>query len=777
MESRLVAFPGLSLNSSWMNETAANFARVVVPSPLLQALTYAVPQALRDSIAVGSRVLIPLGKRKLSGVVIELLPDPPLLQTKDILAVLDDRPVLDDGLIRLLHWISHYYLASVGEVLTAILPPSLRLETEQWLRLKVEEFAVADPVEEQIIHLLRQRNGRATVKFLARQVEKTSILPAVARLEAAGVVSRRERVPGLRRRKVHSKEDLSGGQASQPFDLSDEQENAYRAIATRIEQGGFATFLLHGVTGSGKTEVYLRAMENCRNLGRRSLILIPEISLTPQLIDRVTARFPGRVGVLHSALTGAQRWAHWWSILRGEVDVVVGARSAVFAPLPDLGLIIVDEEHDPSYKQEEGLRYNGRDLAVVRGKLVGCPVLLGSATPAIESYENCRQGRYRLLEISRRVNERPLPKIEIVDLREQPLRAKDQASAPSEGGAASEPAAALALISPPLAEALVENFNNRRQSLIFMNRRGFSNFLQCRLCGHVLRCSYCSVTLTLHLKQRSVRCHHCDFRKPVTQLCPGCGNESLTGIGAGTEQIEQALKHLLPLARVARMDRDTTSKRGSQEALIRSWEKGELDVLVGTQMITKGHDVMGVTLVGALLADLSLNLPDFRAAERTFQLLSQVAGRSGRGNDPGRVIVQTYAPDHYAMQDLLNHDYKGFFAAEVEFRRALSYPPFSRLVQLRLDGPRAEEVEGEIKKLATALRRRLSTQEKFSSQLELLGPAPAPIEKLRNRYRWQLLIKGKQIGPLLEFAQLAREGVRRGRAVRLHIDVDPYSML
>lgn len=760
-----------------MNETAASFARVVVPSPLWQPLTYAVPAVLRDLLLVGSRVLIPLGRRKLSGIVVEFPAAAPGLQTKEILAVLDDRPALDGALIRLLHWTSQYYLAPVGEVLTAILPPGLRPETEQWLRLRVKDFAGRDPQERQIIQLLRQRNGSATVKFLARQMNKSSVHSSLVRLEAAGIITRRERVPGARRRKAIIE---SGGDApaGQELHLTEEQERAYRAVARSIDAGTFETFLLHGVTGSGKTEVYLRAMQRSRELGRRSLILIPEISLTPQLIDRVTGRFPGRVGVLHSGLTGAQRWSQWWNILRGDVDVVVGARSAIFAPLPDLGLIIVDEEHDPSYKQEEGLRYNGRDIAVVRGKISGCPVLLGSATPAIESYENCRQGRYRLLEISQRVNARPLPKIEIVDLREQPWRPRNDQKGPAPIDAVSgEPDAALALFSAPLAGALKDNFTKKRQSLIFINRRGFSNFLQCRFCGHVLRCSYCSVTLTVHLKQRHVRCHHCDFHKPITQLCPGCGKQGLAGIGAGTEQIEEALKRLLPDARVARMDRDTTSKRGSQETLIRKWEKGELDVLVGTQMITKGHDVMGVTLVGALLADLSLNLPDFRAAERTFQLLSQVAGRSGRGDDPGLMIVQTYGPDHYAIQHLLTHDYKGFFNAEIEFRRALSYPPFSRLVQLRVDGPKPEEVEGQIKQLAVALRRQLSTQEKFASQIEILGPAAAPIEKLRNRYRWQLLIKGKQIGALLEFAQLAREALPRGRSVRLHVDVDPYSML
>ena len=759
-----------------MNESAETFARVGVPSPLIQGLVYAIPEALRGAVSTGARVLIPLGKRKLAGIVMELLTTTPVTQTKPIAAILDDRPVLDAELIRLLHWIGQYYLAPLGEVLTAALPPGLRIESERMVRLKNREFVTADDTEQKILDLLRQRSGAASVKFITRHVSAGNINFALSHLESAGAVSLRDRLAGQRKRKKDNASAASVvtmGSSAVRFDLTDEQQQALEAVANRIQVGGFETFLLHGVTGSGKTEVYLRAMEKARALGRRSLILIPEISLTPQLIDRLNGRFPGRVGILHSGLTQAQRWAHWWNIVRGEVDVVVGARSAVFAPLPDLGLIVVDEEHDPSYKQEEGLRYNGRDIAVVRGKILACPVLLGSATPAIESYENSRQGRYRLLEISKRVLERPLPIIETIDLREQPVRAKSERK--SADSATPEPALGLGLISPPLARALLANFHNHRQSLIFLNRRGFANFLQCRLCGHVLRCTYCSVTLTVHLKQKSVRCHHCDFRKPITDICPECNNPSLGGIGAGTEQIEQALIQLLPQARVARMDRDTTSKRGSQEKLIRSWEKAEIDVLVGTQMITKGHDVTGVTLVGALLADLSLNVPDFRAAERTFQLLSQVAGRSGRGDDPGRVLVQTYAPDHYALQHLIEDDYKTFFEAEIEFRRALNYPPFSRLVQLRLDGPKPEEVEIKIKEMAVALR---SKQEaKGAGQIEILGPAPAPIEKLRNRYRWQLLLKAKSVSLLAEFAQLGREMVPRSRNLRLHIDVDPYSML
>ena len=766
-----------------MNEEAKNFASVVIPSPLKQPLIYEVPPSLRDQVSVGMRVMIPLGKRKVVGIVFDVLGETHLTETRQILAVLDEQPILDSILIQLSQWMGRYYLATIGEVLGTILPPSLRSGSQRTVLARPGTFLVNHPLDQKILAALRRKHGKASVKTLNREIYDGNIYPGLERLESQGAIEIREKLPGLRRRLKEIRLDSYplAREARAQINPSSEQERALKDIHRRLQKGGFETFLLHGVTGSGKTEVYLRAMETVRQSGRRSLILIPEISLTPQLMDRLNERFPGRVGILHSALTGAERWAHWWHIVRGNVDVVIGARSAVFAPMPDLGLIVVDEEHDSSYKQEDGLRYNGRDVAVVRGKLLGCPVILGSATPAIESYENCLQGRYRLLEITKRVNERPMPRIETVDLRRE-----FQCSTSGSTGKGSEVRANTSLenkklgqgmISRRLAEALRENYEKSRQSLIFLNRRGFSNFLLCTFCGSTLRCDHCSVTLTLHLEQRTLCCHHCNFRRPLTNTCPGCGNATLSGIGAGTEQIEQALHHLIPGAHIARMDRDTTSKRGSHESLIRQWEKGDIDVLVGTQMITKGHDVTGVTLVGALLADLSLNLPDFRAAERTFQLLSQVAGRSGRGNDPGTVIVQTYAPDHYAIQHLITHDYKGFLAAEMEFRRALNYPPFSRLVSLHMDGPKKDEVETKAKTLAEKLRERQSRGPKLREPIDILGPAPAPIYKLRNRYRWQLLLKGKQISPLLEFANRARDLTLPTRNCRLHIDVDPYNML
>jgi primosomal protein N' (replication factor Y) len=765
-----------------MTAETQSFARVVVPSPLKEPLTYTVPSRLRQDISLGMRVLVPVGKRKLTGVVFDLTGKSSRAETKEIIALCDDRPILDPSLLRLCDWIAQYYMATLGEALTILLPPSLRDASRRIIVARSGIVPVVNALETKILEVLRQNNNKISVKKMTRSVSGSrNLYQALAKLESMGAIEILERLTGQHRRKaicLESEFRSSSTQAS--LTLNIEQQNAFTTIDDRLRKGGFETFLLHGVTGSGKTEIYLRAMERVRAAGRQSLILIPEISLTPQLIDRLNARFTGRVGILHSALTAAERWAYWWHIVRGHVDVVVGARSAVFAPLPNLGLIVVDEEHDSSYKQEEGLKYNGRDVAVVRGKLSSCAVILGSATPALESYENSLRGRYKLLEMKERIQRRPLPEIKIIDLR-LPINAHAELKTGVEGNGKilGDKAEKLIpnLISPPLAELLKDNFERSRQSLIFLNRRGFSNFLQCRLCGYVLRCSYCSVTLTLHLKRRSLCCHHCNFSKPAGERCPACNNLSLVGMGVGTEQIERMLNQLVPRARVARMDRDTTSKRGSHDALIRRWEKGEIDILIGTQMITKGHDVSGVTLVGALLADLSLNVPDFRAAERTFQLLSQVAGRCGRGHEPGTVIVQTYAPDHYTIQHLINHDYRGFFSAESEFRRALNYPPFSRLVHIRLEGADPSEIETKAKNLATALRAKLNGDDRLRAQSDVLGPAPSPIHKLRNRYRWQLLLKSPQISTLRTLAAEARFLVPKGPRVRLHIDVDPYSML
>jgi primosomal protein N' (replication factor Y) len=650
----------------------------------------------------------------------------------------------------------------LGEVLISALPSDLRAENQRLVVCRLDSFASSVGIEGEVFAEVKKR-GRIQVRMLARAFSGRNFYRVLSRLVSEGAVGIEERLKrGPREDKKRGATERAGPSPvpCPKLTLTAEQETALQSMQDTLREGGFETFLLMGVTGSGKTEIYIRAMEQVWQRRRCSLILVPEIALTPQLLDRLEERFPGMVGRLHSGLTQAERLNQWWRIARGEVAVVVGARSAVFAPVPDLGLIIVDEEHDPSYKQDEGVRYHARDLAVVRGSLVGCPVLLGSATPSVESFQNVRDRRYRLLELTERVESRRLPRVEIVDLR----------SEGRDGGADGK------LFSARLVEALQANHERGHQSLIFLNRRGFANFLQCNLCGFVVRCPHCSISLTFHFKEKSVFCHHCGFSKPAGDLCSGCGNMTLGGIGSGTEKIEQELCRLIPEAKIGRMDRDTTTKRGSQEKMLRQWERGEIEILVGTQMITKGHDVGGVTLVGVILADLSLNVPDFRAGERTFQLLSQVAGRAGRGTSPGRVVVQTFVPDHYSFEYAATHDYRGFFESEMEFRKALNYPPLSRLAHLRLEGTVSKEVERNAGLLGQSLRRCLGTS-KRAEEIEVLGPAPAPIAKLRNRYRWQILLKGRKGSNLRELAYRARDLVPRRRTVRLYIDVDPYNML
>ncbi|MBI2352061.1 MAG: primosomal protein N' [Deltaproteobacteria bacterium] len=453
------------------------FAQVIIPSPLKEPLTYAIPPLMQGDLKIGMRVSVPLGQRRVTGVVMGFLTETSLNQVREILALLDERPILDHSLLQLIRWVSQYYLAPLGEVLTTLLPASLRTENQRVIYSCPGEFPQARGLERKILDELQEKGGKSTLKSLARRIQGGGLYRALNRLLAMGAVEAKERTKGQRKKiaeLIRKRESLPQERAL--FSLTAKQQQALDLIQQRLRKGGFETFLLYGVTGSGKTEVYLRTMEQVQKAHKRSLILLPEISLTPQLLDRVEERFPGRVGVLHSALTPSERWAQWWHILSGNVDVVVGARSAIFAPVPDLGLIVVDEEHDPSYKQDDGLRYHARDLAVVRGKLVGCPVILGSATPAIESFENCRQGRYRLIELTERVEQRALPSVELVDLRQvQKEKFKIQNSK------------FITLFSPLLIEALQQNFVRGYQSLIFLNRRGFANFLQCRLCGFVLR--------------------------------------------------------------------------------------------------------------------------------------------------------------------------------------------------------------------------------------------------------------------------------------------------
>jgi primosomal protein N' (replication factor Y) len=571
---------------------------------------------------------------------------------------------------------------------------------------------------------------------------------------------------------------ISGGD----LELMPEQTAAIETVMPAVTKPREGTFLLWGVTASGKTEVYLKLAAGALEAGRQVLLLVPEIALAEQIVRSFRARFGPLVAVAHSAQNVAERWASWMAALEGQARIMIGPRSAIFAPLNGLGLIVVDEEHDPAYKQEEGIRYHARDLAVMLGRLAQCPVVLGSATPSSESFYNSRRGRYRLLRMARRVMERPMAQVEIVDLRvefkKDLARGKNGAAA---GAAKNSTEPRAVPLSAPLLDALRANLAAGGQSVVFLNRRGFHNFLQCHLCGVVISCTNCSVSMTFHMRDRSLRCHWCGLRVAAPEACPECTGFGLVGQGFGTERLAEALAAVLPQARIERMDSDTSGRRGMRLELVERLRRGEIDVMVGTQMITKGFDLPGVTLVGVVMADLGLNLPDFRAAERTFQLLTQVAGRAGRGERLGRVLIQTYAPHHYSIRAARDQDYDRFIRRELRLRQELGWPPYSRMALVRIEGPEAPAVAAMAERAAKALRSQGNdTNNVRTDAMRVLGPAPAPIERLRGRYRWQVLVRSTEAAAMRAAlasmqAQLGGRDARGG--VFVGIDLDPVNML
>jgi primosomal protein N' (replication factor Y) len=549
----------------------------------------------------------------------------------------------------------------------------------------------------------------------------------------------------------------AGAVEAAAFTLTEPQRQAVETLTAGLA-AGFATFVLHGVTGSGKTEVYLRVIAAARAAGRGALVLVPEIALTPQLAARFRARFGEDVAVLHSALPPGERLAAWRRLRAGEVGIAVGARSAVFAPVQALGVVVVDEEHDPSFKQEEGVRYHGRDLAVVRAQRAGAVAILGSATPSLETAHNAARGRFTRLPLPGRATARPLPGVEIVDLRRHP---------PGPDG----------LLSAPLAEGMAAALAAREQVILFLNRRGFSTVVLCRGCGHVVRCEDCSVSLTYHRSRGRLVCHYCARATAVPERCPACRAPRLERLGMGTERVEAVVRERFPDARVARLDRDTAGARGpgaegqGLHGVLGRMQAGEIDVLVGTQMVTKGHDFAGVTLVGVLQPDQGLHLPDFRAAERTFQLLEQVAGRAGRGSRPGRVVIQTYTPDHESIAAVRTHDYEGFARGELRARQEAGYPPFSRMVALRVDA----SDEARAREAATAAAA-AAQGAAGGGAVRVRGPAEAPIPRVRGRSRWQVWLSGVDRAALMAAARAAA-AVKLASDTRLVVDVDPQSVL
>jgi primosomal protein N' (replication factor Y) len=807
--------------------TMPEFCDVALAVPLDMAFTYRVPEGMAP--VVGGRVLVPFRQQRMSGVVVRLHDRKPLVQTKNVISVLDADPVLDESLIRLGQWIADYYLAPIGEVFRTMLPLSAEFKRTITYRITEEgqmalhlagmsgssarsrktpedqlaEFRVLDYLSER--EAVREQSlrgatrvsrsllsGMVRKKWIAREDQsgaqdavrtvRIALLKnadgklnpnqrvLVETLAAAGGRIEVETLHALevprstlgtlvRRGLVEIVEEAAAFTMSKskprpsPFDFqfNSAQQEALKRIRDGVDAHKFSGLLLHGVTGSGKTAVYLAGMRAVLEAGRSAILLVPEIGLTPAVAADLHQVFGDEVAILHSALSDQERAEQWHRIKRGDARMVVGTRSAVFAPVGDLALMIVDEEHDASYKQEETPRYHARDVAVMRAKMTNAVVVLGSATPSLESYFNAKKNKYALIDLPDRVERRPLPEVEIIDMR---LEFQETGSEQ--------------VISRKLAEEIKERLERKEQVMVLLNRRGFSPVALCRTCGSKMECKNCAVALTHHKQSRRMECHYCGFTAPVPKVCGQCGSEYVYFLGTGSEKLEELLHGMFPSARIGRLDRDTVRGREDFERALNALNEGELDLLVGTQMIAKGHDIHGVTLVGVVGADMALGLPDFRAAERTFQLLTQVAGRAGRGQTKGTVVLQTYFPDHYAVQYAAQHDFAGFYEKELRFRSWMHYPPYSALANVLVRSDKLDEAlqwSGVLGKWFEKTRH---------EGIRVLGPAAAPILRLKRDYRYHFVLKAasrEKLNTLLRsmLAYAAQQKIPRTQVI---VDVD-----
>ncbi len=787
-----------------------SYAEVSVNSPIAQRRTfsYAIPPHLE--INVGQAVWVPFGDKRLQGIVLELSPHPEVEETREIIGVIEPRPLLSPQQVQLARWISEYYLSPLFDAVALMLPPGFERRTITFISPTPPpdgfDLSALNAEQKQALELIREKGklslgqlgktlGRKKAQSIVSQLvnkglaaksyelEKIRVKPkmvpylslAVAASEAEKEAANLSKAPkqaslleylarqsgavgwaearentkcskatadalvkkGLARfqevevrREPISYKDIV---PSPPLTLTSAQKSAFEAIKSGLAGGKAQTFLLHGVTGSGKTEVYLQALAETVKLGKKAIVLVPEIALTPQTIERFAARFPHRVAVLHSKLSLGEQFDEWQRIRNGDFDVVIGSRSAIFAPQPDLGLIVIDEEPEWTYKQQDkSPRYHARDVALKLASLSGATVVLGSATPDIESFYHAQKGDYRLLQLPERVTPydgSALPKVEIVDMREE-LKAGNQS-----------------LFSRSLFQAIGQATANKEQVILFLNRRGAASFIQCRSCGFVMRCRRCDVPLSYHLTEDRLVCHQCNYNIKVPESCPRCGRRRIKFLGIGTQRLEQEVGYTFPQARLLRWDSDVTKGRYAHDEILAKFRAHRADILIGTQMVAKGLDLPLVTLVGVVSADTAINLPDFRGGERTFQLLSQVAGRAGRGVRGGKVIIQTYAPEHYAIRAAAEHDYAAFYEQEIDYRRQLHNPPFSQLAGLTYSHTNDALCQREAERTKRFLDQEIASQ--GIAGIELIGPAPAFIHRLRGRFRWQLILRGVELSSFL----------------------------
>jgi primosomal protein N' (replication factor Y) len=811
-----------------------NYCNVALPVPLRMTFTYAVTEQLRSRVQIGCRVLVPFRKKSLIGVVTEWVETAPTdTKIREISKVIDLTPALTPKLIELGQWIAGYYLAPVGEVFRGMLPPATEFvsqreiiltETGRLLSVDLRDGKTLTGWPGEQIEFLRKLLEKKGAMLLAPAVRLGITFDELQRMQKRGLLEIRESLRG-RKRKTHMiiawKEPEAAGErgekeerirlllqtergplpmsqllklaqvsraliermlrdglldsweesidpAEDPFDvgytppahaLNEAQERVFSAIRGRFELGEFGVQLLHGVTGSGKTEVYLRSVQDTLARGKTALILVPEIALTLWIGRQCRAWFGAKfegVAVLHSALSDVERAREWWRVRNGEARVVVGTRSAVFAPLENLGLIIVDEEQENSYKQEETPRYHGRDVAILRAKLENALALLGSATPSLETYHHAVNGKYELLTIATRVENRSMASVEIVDLRDE--FQQTQLTNP---------------ISKKLHDGIAESLSFQTQALVLINRRGYSWSVLCRSCGASVQCVNCSISMTYHKNRNRLECHYCGSLQQVPKTCPKCDSKYIYFFGEGSEHLEERLRKEFPGARIARLDRDTARTKQQYQETLGAFASGALDIMVGTQMLAKGHDFQRVTIVGVISADSSLSMPDFRAAERTFQLLTQVAGRAGRGDLPGRVLIQTFYPEHYAIQDAVHQDYLSFYERELNFRRMMAYPPFTSLANVIVRDTNLEK--------AVRWSRRLS--EYFSPQdgkgLRVMGPASAPLARLKKEHRFQFLLKSTRRTALTKLLSGALTFCDANKIPQtaILVDMDPLSLM
>ena len=742
-------------------------ARVTLEIALRKEFDYSIPADLAGRVVVGSRVKVPFGPRLVLGIVTALAETSTHTNLKPIAAIIGAQSLVTPKVLALARWIADYYCCPLEIALKSVLPDSVRKEEDGWReRLHVYYVAAVGDVPEltkrqQEIWRILEEWRDLPLQDLLRIGETTA--ETIRRLENKGLVRICLKID---ERDPYARDVIV---PTQMLALNPEQTIALAPIRAALEKvrtgGDTRPFLLHGVTGSGKTEIYLQAIAQTLRDGRGAIVLVPEISLTPQTVERFKARFSTGpqatiVAVLHSHLSSGERHDEWHKIRQGRARIVIGARSAIFAPVEPLGLIIVDEEHEHSYKQEEAPRYHARDVAVVRGQREGAVVVLGSATPSMESYHNAKRGKYHLLQLAGRATEQKMPIVRVIDLRTEARKTKSGATA---------------IFSQELKEAMTQRLERREQTILFLNRRGFSTSLQCPKCGYVAGCPHCSVSLTFHRAAQKLMCHVCGHEEVVPKECPNqeCRNPAIRFSGLGTEKVEDTLTRLFPKARIARMDRDTLKRKDDYRRILDEFRTGKLDILVGTQMIAKGLHFPNVTLVGVLYADLSLHVPDFRAGERTFQLLTQVSGRAGRGDVEGEVFVQSFTPFHPAIQYARRHDFLGFYDQEIEFRDQLKYPPAARIALLTLKGRNEEKVKFTADAVRQELDRRLGTWR----DLIIAGPAPAPLLRAETFYRHQIMLRTKAMSRLSKELTELQTGFPLPDDLTLTVDIDPVNLV